>query len=407
MKAYKFKLRTNTKFVEKATRTLDICRDLYNASLEERRNAHQFNIRIAAKPSIEKVFISYTSQQNQLPAIKKENPDLNEVYSQVLQDVLARADKAFNGFFARLEKGQTPGYPRFKGSARYNSFTYPQSGFDLQGDKLALSKIGSVRVRLSRAIQGKVKTCTIRREIDGWYVVFTVETGGVSNPLPKTHQTVGADAGIESFLTLSTGEQIENRHFIKNAERELKTAQRRLSRRKKFGKNWRKASKALGRKHRKVKRGRRDFHFKQANRLVRGFDVIKFEDLKVKNMVKNHHLAKSIHDAGWGQFISITAFKAEEAGKQVLVVNPNGTSQICSQCKQRVPKSLADRWHQCSHCGLSIHRDHNSALEIKDRSGRPFAEAEGSKRRRKPLQRKKQEPFASAKTIGAKRSVAA
>jgi putative transposase len=398
MKAYKFKLRRNKKFVEQATRTLDVCRELYNASLEERRNAHHFNQSITAKTSIQKASVNYYSQKKQLPLIKKDRPDLNEVHSQVLQDVIARVDKAYQGYFDRVAAGQKPGYPRFKGPTRYNSFTYTQSGFDLKGDKLSLSKIGTVRLRLSRRIEGKVKTCTIAREADGWYVVFTVDTKPFQRPLPKTGETVGADVGIEAFATLSTGQRIANKRFTRQSERELKTAHRRLSRRKKFGKNWRKANKNLSRKYKKVQRQRRDFHFKQANKLVARFDVIKFEDLKVKKMVKNHHLAKAIEDVGWAQFIAITAFKAEEAGKQVLVVNPNGTSQICSQCKQRVPKSLADRWHECPDCGFSTHRDHNSALEIKERSGRPFVEPEGSKRRRNPLQRKKQEPLAKAKT---------
>jgi putative transposase len=397
MKAYRFKLKPNRKFVAECQRTLDVCRELYNACLDERKRAHEFNLRITAKPSIKKASVSYFSQKRDLPFIKEHRPDFKDVHSQVLQDVVARADKSFDNFFRRVAEGSLkPGYPRFKGANRYNSFTYPQSGFDLKGDKLTLSKIGSVRVHLSRKIQGQVKTCAITREVDGWYVCFTVEDKDVKKPLPKTGRTVGLDVGVEAFARLSTGERIENKRFVKNAERELKTAQRRVSRRPDKKSNRRKkAIKLLARKHKKVQRGRRDFHFKQAKKLVARFDVIKFEDLKVKNMVKNHNLAKAIHDVAWSQFIAITAYKAEEAGKQVLVVNPNGTSQICSRCKQRTPKSLADRWHQCPFCGLSIHRDHNSAIEIEDRSGRPFVEPEGSKRRRnsKLRLRKKREPL--------------
>jgi putative transposase len=397
MKAYKFKLKANKKFEEEATRTLNLCRELYNACLEERRNAHQFNLRASAKPSIKKASVGYFSQKRDLPFIKESRPEFKNVHSQVLQDVVARVERSFDGFFRRVAEGsQSPGYPRFKGVSRYNSFTYTQSGFDLKGDKLTLSKIGSVRVHLSREIQGKVKICAITKEIDGWYVVFTVDTASASKSLPKTGETVGIDVGIEAFATLSTGERIENKRFVKNAERELKTAQRRVARRpKKTGSNRRKAVKFLARKYRKTQRQRRDFHFKQAKKLVARFDVIKFEDLTVKNLVKNHHLAKAIHDVAWRQFITITAYKAEEAGKQVLVVNPNGTSQICSRCKGRVEKDLSVRWHECPGCGLSIHRDHNSALEIKDRSGRPFVEPEGSKRRRnsKLTLRKKREPL--------------
>src|SRR3990172_4473359 len=156
MKAYKFKLKANKKFDEEATRTLNVCRDLYNDCLRERKNAHQFNIRITAKPSYKKVSINLFSQKKQLPEIKKVCPELNDVHSQVLQDVVIRADKAFQSFFDRVADGaKSPGYPRFKGITRYNSFVYPQSGFDLKGDKLTLSKIGSVRVHLSRKIEGK------------------------------------------------------------------------------------------------------------------------------------------------------------------------------------------------------------------------------------------------------------
>lgn len=362
MKAFKYKLKTNKKFVAECERTLDVCRELYNAAIQERRDAWQMNA----------VSINYGLQSAQLPLIKQFRPDVKNVYAQILQDTLRRVDKAFKAFFRRVKSGEKPGYPRFKGKSRYNSFTYPQDGFKLEGDKLTLSGIGSVRVRLSRPIEGRIKTCTITLEVDGWYVVFAADNQPVEY-MPATGESVGIDVGIEAFATLSTGERIENERFIKDAERELKTAQRRVARSpKKRGSNRRKAVKLLARKYRKVQRQRRDFHFKEANKLVARFDVIKFEDLTIKNMVKNHCLAKHIHDAGWRQFISITAFKAEEAGACVLVVNPNGTSQICSQCKQRVAKDLSDRWHECPHCGFSVHRDHNSALEIKDRSGRPF-----------------------------------
>jgi putative transposase len=363
MKAFKYKLKTNKIFVAECERTLGICRELYNAAVQERRDAWQINA----------ISINYGLQSAQLPLIKQFRPDVKGVYAQILQDTLRRVEKAFKAFFRRVKNGEKPGYPRFKGKSRYNSFTYPQDGFKLEGNKLILSGIGSVRVRLSRPIEGRIRTCTITREVDGWYVVFTADNQSVEYSF-ATGESVGIDVGIEAFATLSTGERIENERFMIDAERNLKTAQRRLARRKKFGKNWRKASRLLAKRHKKVQRQRRDFHFKRANDLVARFDTIKFEDLAIKNMVKNEKLAKHIHDAGWRQFISITAFKAEEAGACVLVVNPNGTSQICSQCKRRVPKDLSDRWHECSHCGFSVHRDHNSALEIKNRSGRPFVD---------------------------------
>jgi len=364
LKAYKFKIKPSKRIEAIFEQWLDVCRELYNAGLQERRDAYKIN----------GISLNYHSQAIQLPVIKTIREDVAEVNAQVLQHTLRKLSRTFDAFFRRVQNGEKPGYPRFKGKLRFNSFTFPQmkGTFRLEGNKLYLSKIGSVRIRLSRPIEGTIKTCTIKREVDGWYVVFTADKEQVLH-LPATGETVGIDVGIEAFATLSTGERIENKRFIKNAERELKTAQRRVSRRpKKKGSNRRKAVRLFARKHRKVQRQRLDFCFKEANKLVEQFDTIKFEDLTIKNMVKNHCLAKHIHDAGWRQFISITAFKAEEAGACVLVVNPNGTSQICSQCKGRVEKDLSVRWHECPHCGFSVHRDHNSALEIKDRSGRPF-----------------------------------
>lgn len=373
MKAYKFKLKPNKNFEREATRTLDVCRELYNASIQERRDAYRMN----------GVSINFALQCAQLPAIKHIRPDLKDVHSQVLQDVLHRSDRAFEAFFRRVKNGQTPGYPRFKGKDRYNSFTYPQAGYKLEGDKLSLSKIGSVRVRLSRPIQGKVKTCIIAREADGWYVVLTVETAP-PEPLPKTGETVGIDLGIEAFATLSTGERIENPRHLKDAEGELKTAQRRVSRRHKNSKRRRKAVRLLAKKHQTIRRRRRDFHHKVANDLVGRFDEIKFEKLNVSGMVRNPQLAKAISDVGWASFISVTAYKAEEAGRRVMRVNASGTSQVCSQCGARVPKTLSERRHECPDCGFVAHRDHNAAIEIKNRPGRPVGDGGAVRPPREP-----------------------
>src|ERR1700752_1537212 len=179
-------------FVAGCSSTLDVCRELYNAALQERRDAYRIN----------GLSINYHAQAIQLPQIKQVRKDVGKVHSQVLQDTLRRVDKTFDAFFRRCRNGETPGYPRFKPASRYDSFTYPQSGFRLEGDKLHLSRIGSCRVRLSRPIEGTVKTCAIKREADGWYVVFAVEENQ-SRFFPKTGDTVGVDVGIENFATLS------------------------------------------------------------------------------------------------------------------------------------------------------------------------------------------------------------
>jgi putative transposase len=274
----------------------------------------------------------------------------------------------FANFFRRCRKGEKPGYPRFRPASRYHSFTYPQSGFRLEGDKLHLAKIGSCRVRLSRPLEGRIKTCTIKREVDGWYVIFAVEEDRCRF-FPKTGEAVGIDVGIENFATLSTSEVVENPEFLRESEGELKTAQRRVARRpNKRSKRRAKAVRQLAKKHQKIGRQRADFHHKTALKIVREFDAIAVEDLNVKGMVKNHHLAKSISDASWNQFVLILTSKAEEAGRVVFQVNPCYTSQDCAKCGQRVRKSLATREHRCLNCGFVAHRDHNAALNIKGRA---------------------------------------
>ena len=370
VKAYKFKLKTNAKFVAACCATLDVCRELYNAALQERRDAYRIN----------GLSINYHSQALQLPQIKQVREDVGEVHSQVLQDTLRRLEKTFDAFFRRVKNGETPGYPRFKPASRYDTFCYPQSGFRLEGDKIHLSKIGSCRVRLSRQIEGTIKTCSIKREADGWYVIFAVEENQCRF-FPKTGETVGIDVGVENFATLSTGQVVENPEFLREAEAELKTAQRRISRRvNKRSNRRRKAVKLLQKKHQKIGRRRADFHHKTALKIVREFDAMAVEDLNVRGMVKNHHLAKSISDAGWSQFILILTSKAESAGRVVIKVNPAYTSQDCSQCGHRVRKTLAKREHRCDKCGYVAHRDHNSALAIKGRAGLSGMVSDGKSR---------------------------
>lgn len=364
MRAYKFKLKPNKAFASQCELTLNVCRELYNAGLHERRDA--FNTC--------RMSVTFHKQVNQLPAIKLIREDARAVHSQVLQDTLRRLSKAFAAFFRRVKNGEEPGYPRFKGKPRFNSFTYPQSGFRLDGDKLILSKIGSCRIRLSRQIEGRIKTCSIKRQVDGWFVIFTAETP--AKPLPKTGASVGIDVGIENYATLSTGEVIDNPKCLRESERELKIAQRQVSKKKRRGSNRQKAARMLARKHLKVANQRRDFLHKLANQLTSKFDEIAVEDLNIKGLLKNHHLAKSISDAAWNTFLTILIAKAENAGRRVWKVAAAFTSQDCSGCGERVKKSLADREHRCIGCGLVLHRDHNAAINILGRADRfPRAKA--------------------------------
>jgi putative transposase len=337
------------------------CRELYNAALQERREAWE-------KCS---VGVSVASQSAQLPAIKEVRPEYRDIHSQVLQDVLTRLDRAFQACFRRVQAGEKPGYPRFQGSNRYHSSTYKQfgNGATLDNGFLVLSKIGRVALRWSRPIEGTPKTVTLSREADGWYAGFSCAEVSLQR-LPPTSQEsgreTGIDLGLEAVATLADGTVIHNPRCYRTAEAYLRRCQRRVARREKGSNRRKKAAKLLARAHQKIRRQRRGFHHKTALSLVRHYDTIYYEVLRVRNMVKNHSLAKSISDAGWRAFLTILAFKAACAGKQVVAVDPAYTSQKCSGCGREVWKGLPVRWHECPHedCGRSLHRGHNAALNI-------------------------------------------
>jgi putative transposase len=354
-KTFKYKLRLTPQQGQAMELVLRRCRELYNAALQERREAWQ-------KCGVN---VTFASQSAQLPAIKEVRPEYRDIHSQVLQDVLTRLDCAFQAFFRRVKAGEQPGYPRFHGTNRYSSFTYKLfgNGATLDNGFLVLSKIGRIGVRWSRPLEGTPKTVTISHEADGWYVCFSCAEVPVQ-PLPPTGRETGIDVGLKVFLITSEGDAVENPRHHRKAEKQLKKAQRRVSRRKKGSKRRRKAVTLLKRKHQKVKRQRHDFHHKTANTLLLQYDVIYREDLRVANMVRNPHLSKSISDAGWAQFRTILEAKAACAGRQVVAVPPAYTTQDCSACGTRIPKSLSVRTHVCTSCGLVLDRDENAARNI-------------------------------------------
>jgi putative transposase len=358
-KTFKYKL-TPTPEQERAMAFVTRrCCELYNAALEERRDAWQ------------KCGVSGTEAQQsaQLPEIKVARPEYRDIHSQVLQDVLTRLDRAFQAFFRRVKNGEKPGYPRFQGSNRYNSFAFKQfgNGTTLDNGFLALSKIGRIDVRWSRPLKGRPKAVTISRDADGWYVCFSYTDVPV-HPLAAIGCETGIDLGLEAFVTLSNGIRILHPGWYRKAERALKTAQRRVSRRKKGSNRRRKAVTLLAKAHQQIRRQRQDFHHKTALALVRENDTIYHEDLQTANLLTNHHLATSIADAGWAAFLNILSYKAACAGRSVVAVNPAFTSQTCSGCGVVVQKGLSVRWHSCPECGASLHRDHNAAKN-RERAG--------------------------------------
>lgn len=308
-------------------------------------------------------------QTTRLPELKRVDIRFAEVQAQVLQNVVNRLDRTFADFFRRIKNNEQAGYPRFKPSRRYDSFTYPQAykqGCKLKGNRLELTKIGPIKIKLHRPIEGKIKTVTIHRQADGWYALFACEVE--PKVLPASDESVGVDLGLESFAITSGGEFFPSPKYLKKAEKNLKRLHRQVDRRKKGSNRRKKAVNQFAKAHLHVADQRKDNAHKVARSLVNRYGTIAVEDLAVANMVKNHHLAGAISDAGWSTFLKILTDKAVEAGRQVIKVDPRNTSQLCSQCGAMVKKPLWQRQHVCPECGLNIHRDVNAAINILKRA---------------------------------------
>ena len=351
MKTFEFRLYPNSLQLKEMTTTIDVCRNIYNEMLSDRKNAYD---RCG-------VGLSYYQQVEGAKTLN------TGIHSQIVQDVLRRLDKAFQNFFRRVKNGdKKAGYPRFQGRNRYDSFTYPQSGFKILEDgKLKLSKIGIVRMFMHRKIEGKVKICTIKRDGNQWYACFGVE---LPEPTQKRIKTsIGVDVGITTLATLSDNTTIENPKTLNNYDSKLKKAHRNLSRKIKGSSNRNKQKTILAGIYRKVRNTRKDYLHKASHFLVDNYDKIVFEDLRIKNMVKNHHLARSIHDASWGMLINFTTYKAEEAGGVVEMVNPRNTSKTCSICGNVKSMPLSQRTYKCPTCGNIMDRDHNASINILNR----------------------------------------
>lgn len=332
--------------------TLETCRILYNRLLAERKDAWEQS----------KSSLSCFEQQKHIKAWAQGHEYLPRVHSQVLQNVAVRVDLAFKAFFRRCKAGETAGYPRFRGFGRCDSYTHPQSGFALLDNAVRLSKIGTLKAIAHRTVEGKIKTCTVRRQNGKWFAYFAIEVA--EQPLPESSETVGIDVGLSHFATLSSGEQIPNPRFYRQDEKALAKAQRRMSKFEKGSKERRRARKVVARIHERIRNRRHNFTHQTARRIVKRYSVIAVEKLSPKKMIKNHCLAKSIGDAAWSQFRTVLSNKAENAGRKLIAVNPAYTSQTCYQCGHVAKKKLSQRWHFCPMCSASLDRDHNAALNI-------------------------------------------
>ncbi len=363
IKTYQYRLYPNKKLTKILNDQIELCRRLYNAGLTERKEAYRLS----------QTSLTYNLQQNELPAVKSDNPEYNDIHSQVLCDVLDRLDKAYKGFFNRVKskdrKGKKAGFPRYKSRGKYNSITYPQLGFKLihknsssKKGILQLSKIGYIKVIVSRDITGgEIKTCTVKRDKAGdWLATFTIEFPDVIPKIDKSENQpesiTGVDVGINKLAVLSNGIEIDNPKLINRYEKGIKTLQKQNKIRKK-----------LAKKHRKIANARKDNLHKASNEIVNSGDIIVLDDLNIKGMVQNHNLAKSISDGSWSKLIDMCTYKVANAGKYIEFVNPGGTSQICSSCGVVVKKDLSVRIHSHNNCGLIMDMDLNAALNIREK----------------------------------------
>ncbi len=426
---YKYKLKPSLPQVALFQNWIELCRRQYNFRLSQRFNWYEqtrtpvnacpLNASIVAvaqiykdiplekeltkgkrkgevKSLINQGFVDWaTVQKDDLTSTKQLFPEYKKLHSQVLQDVIKRVEFAFNRFTKPDKKGKRSGKPKFKGKHYYNSFTYTQlDNSDITKDErgrncVNLSKIGLVSFILHRPIPDgfKVKTGTIIREADGWYISITIEDKDVPVAVvenqPTEKNSMGIDLGVENYAALSTGEMVEHPRFLEVSAKKLANLQKRLAARKKHSRPWRLLKSKIAKLHQHIARARLDFQFKLAYYLFGQCDVLISEDLKLKNLTRRAQpkidndgtwlpnnqsaksaLNKSMLDAAHGQFIQVLKFAAWKLGKTVKEVNPNGTSQHCWSCLNRVAKELKDRWHSCF-CGEECHRDDNSAKLIK------------------------------------------
>jgi len=358
-KTFKYRLYPNREQSTALEHQLSEARSLYNAALQERRDAWQ----------MQRVSRNYYDQANQLKEIR-DIGNLELANYSACQDVLRRVDKTFRAFFRRIKAGEKAGYPRFKSRDRFASYTFPAWGdgchLTEQG-RLKVQGVGIIKLKMHRPITGEIKTLTLKCEAGRCYACFSVAIDVPAQVPPAG--AVGIDVGLYSFAALSNGELVVNPRNLKVGLGKLRRCQRKLARRKKGGFNRRKAVRLLQKAHTHIRNQRSDFQHKLSRTLADSYGLVAVEDLNIKGLSRGM-LARSVNDASWGSFLAKLAYKVEYTGGQLIRVNPNSTSQVCSQCGclPNVPKTLADRIHFCPHCGLVIDRDVNAARNILTRA---------------------------------------
>ena len=347
IRSYKYRLYTSKKQDKLLDQYLTSCRYLYNNLLQLEKVTYQ----------LDEKFIFY----NDLAKIVKEEKG---IYAQVKQQIAKRLERSLKSFLQK-RKITNIGFPRFKNKYRYKSWTYPQKGFKLENDYLILYKLGRIKVKLHRKLEGRIKTCTIKKEVDKWYVIFCIEKED-KQVIRKDNNQIGIDLGCKNFITLSNGEKIKNPKYLKQTIKQISSLQKTKDTTKNSKKKNR-LSRKISKLYHKIFNQREDFLHKLSRKLCNDYSIIYVEDLKTRQIIdktkEKKNLRKTILDSGWSSFIQKLTYKVEETGSKLVKVNPRNTTKTCSNCGLLVEKSLSERVHKCT-CGLEIDRDYNAAINI-------------------------------------------
>jgi len=353
IRSYRYPLLPNATQTATLERWRVACQQLYNGALEERRNGW----RTFGKTQK----FNYFTQAAELTELRATDETWKDIPVRVTRSALRRLERSFQAFFRRVKAKQTPGFPRFRARDRYDSFGVGRVSVKI--DRVHLPKIGWVRFKLYRPLKGMIRNVELRKDARGrWFVCFSCDLGEA--PLKvAVRNVVGIDVGLKSFATLSNGGVVENPRFFAAGSALLTRRQQSLERKRRGSRSRQRAKRLVARAYERIRNRRLDFARKLSAKLCRDYDLIAHEDLNIKGLASSV-LSKSIHDAAWGQFLRCLAFKAEEAGKHVIAVDPRGTTQRCSRCDADVPKDLSVRTHICDQCGYTADRDLNAAENI-------------------------------------------